>query len=173
MAETAAKRTTEPPAWVPVLERSSGILPTSCASGAGDAGAPLSVRTHAPRVLLAEDEPSTRAILARVLRNLGMDVEEVPDGGRLLVRIAEQYRHGHSPAEIDLIVTDLHMPVCSGLDIVRAVCAARWPTAILLITAFPTEEAMEAHERLGVGLLVKPFDLEEFERTAVELVGDG
>jgi CheY-like chemotaxis protein len=134
--------------------------------------ADLSPETRqAPRVLLAEDDQSSRRALAAALRNLGMDVQEVTDGGRLLVSLAEQYKNGRESADIDLIVSDLRMPVCTGLEIFEGIRAARWPTALLLITAYPTGEVEKLAAKVGAKLLVKPFDLEEFERAVLELVG--
>ena len=39
------------------------------------------------RVLLAEDDASARSIIAKVLREMGLEVSEIDDGGRLLVAI--------------------------------------------------------------------------------------
>jgi hypothetical protein len=50
-----------------------------------------------PRVLLAEGDASLRRVLAGVLRNLGMTVEELVDGGRLLVEVARKYKDERLP----------------------------------------------------------------------------
>jgi CheY-like chemotaxis protein len=123
-----------------------------------------------PHVLLAEDDEAARSILARALRELGMVVEELVDGGRLLVSVASQYRDGHTPEDVDLIVSDVNMPVCSGLQVFRGVRAAHWLTPVLLMTAYPTAEVRDTATQLGARLLVKPFDLDAFEQAVLELV---
>ena len=109
-------------------------------------------------------------MLARILRELGFEVEEAADGGRLLVQVASRYKEGHSPEEIDLIVTDVRMPVVSGLEIFENVRAAHWHTPVLLVTAFPTSRVLDVAAKLGARLLVKPFGIAEFERAVLELV---
>jgi CheY-like chemotaxis protein len=123
-----------------------------------------------PTVLLADDDESSRGALAHTLRDLGITVDELVDGGRLLVRVASLYQPGHALDEIDVIVTDVRMPVCSGLQVLRGVRAARWSTPILLMTGYPSAEVLEASVKLGARLLVKPFDLDDFECAVLELV---
>lgn len=124
----------------------------------------------APRILLAEDDASSRRALAVVLRDLGLDVQELTDGGRLLVTIGAQYKDVDTPDAFDVIVSDVRMPVVSGLDIFRVVRAAHWATPVLLMTAYPNAEVEDAAMKLGAKLLVKPFDLDVFERIVLQLV---
>lgn len=115
------------------------------------------------RVLLAEDDPVARRILARALREMGLDVVEVGDGGRMLVAITSHYKDGRSPLDLDLIVTDVRMPVMSGLDAFKGVRAAHWRTPVIIVTAYETDEVRDVVMRFGATLLVKPIDLETFE----------
>lgn len=117
------------------------------------------------RVLLAEDDTAARRILARILRQMGLDVVEVADGGRMLVEITSLYKNGRSPLELDLIVTDVRMPVMSGLDAFKGVRAAHWHTPVIIVTAYETPDVRDTVERFGASLLVKPLDLDEFEST--------
>lgn len=125
---------------------------------------------RAPRVLLAEDDESSRKLLARALRALGLEVEESSDGGRLLVSVASQYNDDRTPADVDLIVTDIRMPVCSGLDIFKGVRAAHWTAPVILMTAYDTPEVEAAAEKLGATLLIKPLDLALFEQKVMGLL---
>ena len=47
---------------------------------------------HPPCVVVAEDDPEMRSLVAQCLRRDSYDVFEVGDGARLLVRIGRQYR---------------------------------------------------------------------------------
>ena len=54
-------------------------------------------------VLLAEDDAELRGLLAEALRASGYEVSSVPDGGRLLVHVAQKIPS--NPGDpIDLIV---------------------------------------------------------------------
>lgn len=122
------------------------------------------------RVLLAEDDESARTILAMVLRDMGLDVIEVDDGGRMLVAVAACYRKGRPKSEIDLVVTDVQMPVISGIEIVKNIRRAGWTAPVIIVTAWITPELEDAVARYGGVLLSKPLDLDVFERTVRDLV---
>src|ERR1700691_1369326 len=96
-------------------------------------------RSRPPRVLVADDDPEMRRLVSDTLRKDGHEIVEEPDGGRLLVRVAALYQKtGALP--VDLIVSDIRMPVCTGLDILQGMRAARWRTPVVLMTAFADDE---------------------------------
>lgn len=122
------------------------------------------------RVLLAEDDAAARSIMARALRSMGIDVVETHDGGRMLVAVAAHYRDGRSPEDLDLVVTDVNMPVVGGLDVFAAMRAARWKTPIIVVTGYVTPAVRMSVDRLGAVLLVKPLDLAVLEATVRRLL---
>ena len=65
--------------------------------------------TPRPRVLLVDDAPDTRVLLADLLRRRGYEVEESTDGADALRRVAQ------SPP--DLVVTDALLPRRSGFEV--------------------------------------------------------
>jgi two-component system response regulator AtoC len=115
------------------------------------------------RVLLAEDDEAARRLLARCLREMDLDVIEVGDGGRMLVEITSQYKGGRSPQDLSLIVTDVRMPIMTGIDAFKGIRAAHWRTPVIIVTAYETSEVRDVVERFGATLLIKPIDLDEFE----------
>jgi len=123
-----------------------------------------------PHVILAEDDADLRAALIDVLRALGTEVEAVVDGGRFLVSVASQYNDGRTPKQVDLIVTDVRMPVCSGLDILDGIRAARWTTPVIIMTGLTTPMVHAKAAKLGATLLLKPLDLKTFEATVLDLL---
>lgn len=124
------------------------------------------------RVLLAEDDASARKVLARLLDDMGLDVVEVGDGGRMLVAVTSLYKGEHSPEELDLVITDVRMPVLSGLDVLDGIRAAHWTTPVLVMTAQPdakdVRDACSTYD--GLMLLPKPFELDAFEAAVRELL---
>lgn len=121
-------------------------------------------------MILAEDNNDLRVLLTQVLGALGTEVEAVADGGRFLVCIASHYEEGRKPMPVDLIVTDIGMPVCSGFEILDAIRAAGWKTPVIIMTGHQTPTVSARATRLGATLLIKPLDLLTFESTVVALL---
>ena len=107
-------------------------------------------------VLLAEDDPQVRAVLASALEARGYRVFPVAAAADLRRVYDEQDRLG-SP--IELVVTDVQMPGGSGLDAVRALRAAGHDTPAVVVSGSGAVEIdPEAHGRTV--LLTKPFALQ-------------
>ena len=119
-----------------------------------------------PRILVAEDDAEMRSVVVDSLRKDGYEVSEVSDGGRLLVTLAREYLPGPDTRRIDLLVSDVRMPVCNGLQILEQLRAAQWRFPVILMTAFG-DEVMRAHARSLCALLLdKPFEMRDL-RAAV------
>lgn len=109
-------------------------------------------------VLVAEDDPDMRRLVAAVLRGAGHRVVEATDGMQILDRI-ESTIWSARPHLFDVIVTDVHMPGLSGLDVLAALRCTRWTTPVILITAFGDEETRSEARALGaIDILDKPFN---------------
>jgi CheY-like chemotaxis protein len=121
------------------------------------------------RVLVAEDDREMRRLVVEALRKDGHEVTEATDGGRLLVRLAEVFDHDPSLTEIDLIVSDIRMPVCNGLDLIERMFEARWRVPCILMTAFGDDEIRRRAEAVGALLLDKPLSLEELRAAVARL----
>jgi DNA-binding response OmpR family regulator len=119
-----------------------------------------------PRILVAEDDSDMRRLVVEALRRDGYDVISVKDGGRLLVTLAHEFVDESGTGLADLLVSDVRMPVCSGLQILEQLRAARWRTPVILMTAFGDSFMREHALELGAVLFDKPFDLDDL-RTAV------
>jgi DNA-binding response OmpR family regulator len=111
------------------------------------------------RVLVADDDAEMRRLVAESLRKDGHEVVEESDGGRLLVRIAAIYSFDRTIDPFDLIVTDIRMPICSGLDIVKGLRDAHWKTPVILMTAFGDDETRRRASDLDALLFDKPFQM--------------
>jgi len=68
-----------------------------------------------PRVLIVEDSPTQAHQLALVLSELGFDPETVPDAERAYERL--------TGGELDVVLSDLHLPGGSGFDLCRRIKA--------------------------------------------------
>jgi len=112
------------------------------------------------RVLVVDDERPARHRLAQMLA-AEPDVEvvgEAEDGEQALERIAE--------LRPDVVLLDIQMPGCSGLEVAASLSAAR--PQIVFCTAFD-EHAVDAFELHAVDYLLKPVNRARLAR-AIERV---
>jgi DNA-binding response OmpR family regulator len=102
-------------------------------------------------VLIVEDNPSLRGMLADALHSCGYTVVEAADGEEAL-DVAQLSQ----PA---LILLDLNLPVISGFSFVDAVQSRGVDAPILLVSADPRAPKM-AHDQQVVGYIAKPFEID-------------
>jgi CheY-like chemotaxis protein len=123
-----------------------------------------------PRALVAEDDPQMRRLVADLLRREGFVVEEIADGKELLLRVVEAFLPRRPGAEFDLVVTDVRMPFCTGLDVLKKLRLAHHATPVLLMTAFG-EPALRTQARLlNARVLDKPFTPSALKSAVRELL---
>ena len=107
----------------------------------------------AASILVLEDEEHIRTMLVDALSGAGHRVESATDGLTGLAR----FKGGN----FDVVLTDLSLPECSGLDVARSVKRMRPETPVVLITGWGHLLDPERLRDSGVDLmLVKPFRLE-------------
>jgi CheY-like chemotaxis protein len=107
-------------------------------------------------VLIAEDDAALRFLLASVLRKDGHRVLEAPDGEALVLAHAAlpPGRPGRT-----IILSDLSMPVRSGLSAVEELHGREPGLGIILMGAFLEPEDIPRARALGAAFLTKPFEL--------------
>ncbi|MBX3204654.1 MAG: sigma-54-dependent Fis family transcriptional regulator [Labilithrix sp.] len=106
------------------------------------------------QVLIVDDEPNLRKILAAQLSRDGYDVLLAEDGEQGLALLREHH--------IDLVVTDLKMPKVDGMTLLREAHAEQPELPIVMITAHGTvDTAVEALKLGAFDYLTKPFDKDE------------
>jgi DNA-binding response OmpR family regulator len=113
------------------------------------------------RIVVAEDDFEMRRLVADCLRREGYEVQEVADGGELLLRIEDNLFMRRFPIPVDLFVTDIRMPVYTGLEIVTGLREAGLDMPVIIMTAFGNPETRGRAEALGAALLDKPFKMEQ------------
>jgi len=95
----------------------------------------------AERVLVVDDDPPLRRMLARTLSAEGFEVTVAADGGAALVEVQRS-----AP---DVIVLDVAMPAIDGLSVCRRLRGKGLPTPILMLTARDAVADRVAVLRLG------------------------
>lgn len=110
------------------------------------------------RVLLVEDETATRVVFARHLGRTGLEVVAVESGEAALVEA------GRRSSGFDVVISDVHLPGMSGLDLASLILSRNPSQALVLMTGDPDAAlAREALSRGPVSYLLKPFELFELD----------
>ena len=128
--------------------------------------APVSLPQGTETILLAEDEPSLRQLMARVLRTQGYTVLEAADGHEALT-LAQA-----NGAKIQLLLTDVIMPGLSGKTLAEWLGQVNPAVRVLFISGYINNNAVrDSMSKPGTFFLQKPFnplDLTEKVREAIE-----
>ena len=114
-----------------------------------------------PRVLIADDEASMRALVARAIAMDGHETVTAQDGAEALDILTRER------GAFDLLLTDIQMPIMDGIAL--ALSAARdFPDlTILLMTGFADQRERASNlEALVHDVITKPFSVADI-RTAV------
>jgi CheY-like chemotaxis protein len=117
-----------------------------------------SAPSEGAHLLLVEDDPALREVVVAILTAAGYRAHDAPDGTRALALLAGP----HAPP-VGAVLLDLHLPDMDGPTFAAAYRALPSPPAPLLVfTAAPPAEAAVAAKGLGaVGVVPKPFDLDD------------
>ena len=116
----------------------------------------MPVTTTAPeaRLLVVEDEPNIRELLATSLRFAGFEVHVAGDGATALKQAAE-----HEP---DLVVLDVMLPDMDGFTVTRKLRGSGRLLPIVFVTARDSlEDKIKGLTVGGDDYVTKPFSLEE------------
>jgi two-component system response regulator PilR (NtrC family) len=109
-----------------------------------------------PRILVVDDEPGLRDMLAILFRREGLDVSVAP--GFAPARDAVL----HSPEPYAIVLTDLLMPDGNGMDLLSLVKERTARTEVIVMTAHGgVETAIEAMKRGAYDFVTKPFATSE------------
>ncbi len=107
-------------------------------------------------LLLVEDKTELRAMLRKALERADYTVDDAPDGSAAVNKIRSR--------RYTVVLTDLKLPGCSGLDVLRETKQADPTIPVILITAFGSiEEAVTAMKEGAFDFIQKPVDLDHLK----------
>ncbi len=105
------------------------------------------------RVLIAEDGPDNRRVLALLLESVGCEVIAA-ENGRIALDLLEL-----DPSGFDLVITDIEMPEMGGLEFASAARESGFLVPLIALTARDEESDRMACLRAGcVDHMAKPVD---------------
>ncbi|WP_207538932.1 PAS domain S-box protein [Sabulicella rubraurantiaca] len=143
-----------------LLPRSEGV-----AEGSEAAAGVVRPRPSGAEILVVDDDPEMRRMLAEQLAELGYAVREAEDGLTGLAALEESVP--------DLVMLDFAMPGINGAEVARRIRASRPGLPILFATGFADTAAIEAAAGSEALILRKPFRLSELQMAVAEALRRG
>jgi len=106
-------------------------------------------------LIIADDNEAMRWLVRSMLDANDVEVVEAGDGRALFWQLV---RCSFTHAENDVtVITDMCMPIYSGLDVIAACDDLGYHPHTFVITAYPSAELSARIERTGARLVAKPF----------------
>lgn len=133
------------------------------------AGAPASAALQCKtnplqRILVVEDDPDIRRLNTEVLADSGYQVDAAEDGVAAWQAL--------NTSSYDLLITDHHMPVVTGLELIKKLRAKDKMMPVILVSGSLPPEELEQRPWLQIqATLVKPYTLAELFKTVKEVLG--
>jgi DNA-binding NtrC family response regulator len=120
-------------------------------------------------LLLIDDEPAVRAVVALILQRAGYRVIEAGSGEEALARFDEHV------GQIRIIVSDVLMPDMNGPDVVQRLIDVRPDLCVLFISGYAWALPTALMRKPNVAFLAKPFRatelVSEVEQLATRILG--
>jgi PAS domain S-box-containing protein len=105
-------------------------------------------------ILVVEDEQPIRDVLARRLEGEGYECATAADGKEAMEAVSKQH--------FDLVLTDIKMPVMSGMEVLSRIVADYPDTCVIMVTAMSDRQtAVDAMSKGAYDYVAKPFNLDD------------
>ncbi len=117
------------------------------------------------KILAVDDSASMRQMVLLTLKGAGYEVVQACDGMQAL----EMARNG----AVDLVLTDVHMPLMDGITLVRELRSLpdyKFVPMLVLTTESSQERKMEGKRAGATGWIVKPFDPPQLLATIARVI---
>ena len=115
-----------------------------------------------PRIaLVVDDSVSMRQMVAFTLSRAGFSVLEAGNGQEGLARLAQN-------ARVEVIITDLNMPVMDGIEFIRrlrALPGSKFTPVLMLTTESQDSKKQQGKAAGATGWIVKPFNPDRLVQT--------
>ncbi len=114
-------------------------------------------------ILVADDEINTLDTLGFILESANYEVDLVENGKEALIKILSAKDTGRP---VDLLITDIRMPVLSGFELINKLRQFTICIPILIITSYDSKDLKEQVRQSGITeYLTKPFGDQELLST--------
>jgi two-component system chemotaxis response regulator CheY len=116
-------------------------------------------------VLIVDDSTSMRQMVSSAMKQAGFDVIESANGQEALDEVQGK--------NVNLVITDLNMPVMDGMTLIRALRAKaefKFTPILMLTTESQQERKMQGKAAGATGWIVKPFNPEQLLQVVQKVV---
>jgi two-component system, chemotaxis family, chemotaxis protein CheY len=120
------------------------------------------------RALIVDDSSVMRKIVERSLRQAGINLEQVLEAGN-----GAEALQVLSANKVDLVLSDINMPVMDGLEFVRqlqTVESARGTPVVMITTEGSESNVMQALSYGARGYIRKPFTAEQVKEHVLPIL---
>lgn len=121
------------------------------------------------RALIVDDSSVMRKVVERSLRQTGLDIGEVYNASNGVEALAVVNQN-----TVDLVLTDINMPVMDGLEFVRQLQTLETPKhipVVMITTEGGEKQVLEALSLGARGYIRKPFTPEQVREQVMPLLG--
>ncbi len=104
--------------------------------------------------LVVDDSRAVRLIIAKILRELGIEVIEAGNGVEALEQVSRN-------PDLELLLVDWNMPEMNGIDFIRAIRSDRAYDSMRILMVTSESQGAQIHMALAAGAneyLMKPFN---------------
>jgi len=112
--------------------------------------------SHSRRVLVVDDEESIRSLLKEYFEILGLEAAAVSTGAECLALLEKE--------DFGLILCDVSMPGMDGFEVFDRVHHLKPEQKFLFISGYAFAESRKAQLQKSLGLLHKPFHLNDLNQ---------
>lgn len=106
-------------------------------------------------ILIVEDDPFSALLMKEYLRKLNVKISEVRNGMAAIEFCKIQ--------KVDLVITDILMPVMNGLDELKELRIICPDTRVIAETAYATRKKIDEIKQAGFdSIIIKPYQREIF-----------
>jgi DNA-binding response OmpR family regulator len=116
------------------------------------------------RVLVVEDDPSIREMVALALEDAGYDVTGAADGESAFAHVDAQ--------QPDVLLVDLRMPLMDGFEFMRRYARSGGTSPIIVLSA-ARDVDFASQELTATAVIEKPFDLNDLLDTVARVARPG
>ncbi len=108
------------------------------------------------KILVADDEPSVRTFVCRVIENMGHEVTGA-ENGKAAFEVFQKEK-------FDLCFVDINMPETDGIRFLEQAKALDPEAVVIIMTGFPSAETIiETIEDDGYTYIAKPLNIEQIQ----------
>ena len=114
------------------------------------------------KILVIDDEDDMCILMERVLKKVGYEVKSAINPLDAIELVKRE--------DFLLLIVDLKMPEMDGIEFIKRARHAGFRNKCIIITAYPTIDAMEEAKKLGVSdFLIKPLNILEVENAVLRV----